>query len=286
MRQLRHITCRSSPTRETKHAGLILTKDYSDNASFASCGGDRAVFLWDVTSASVTRKFAGNNGHTAKVNCVAFAGQDTSVLVSGSFDATVRLWDLKSKSQNPIQVLDDASDAIQAIVVHGEKVLVGSVDGRVRSYDVRMGRFITDVVAAPVTSLTATRDGEGYLVGTLDGKIRLMDWGSGGCLKAYQGAAGGEYRIQSTFGANERWVLSGSEEDGEVCVWDTMTGDLVKKVQVPRSEEAMKTKVDKFGNVVERKNVISCVAWRNDARSMQWCASGTDGQVTVFGDAD
>ena len=27
-----------------------------DNASFASCGGDKAVFVWDVTSGRVTRR--------------------------------------------------------------------------------------------------------------------------------------------------------------------------------------------------------------------------------------
>lgn len=61
------------------------------NQRFASCGGDRSVFLWEVASQEVVRKFSGHNG---KVNVVAFNEEET-VLASGSADVSVRLWDLK-----------------------------------------------------------------------------------------------------------------------------------------------------------------------------------------------
>ncbi|KFY73599.1 hypothetical protein V499_06324, partial [Pseudogymnoascus sp. VKM F-103] len=115
----------------------------SDNARFASCGGDRSVFLWDVATAKTTRRFGGQHGHTARINTVAFAGVDESVLVSGSFDASVRLWDAKASSMKPIQVLSEARDAVQVVLVSPARpaeVLAGSVDGRVRCYDIRMGR--------------------------------------------------------------------------------------------------------------------------------------------------
>lgn len=258
----------------------------SDNAKFASCGGDRSVFLWDVTTARTIRRYGGQHGHSARINTVSFAGLDDSVLVSGSFDATVRLWDTKQASMKPLMVLSEAKDSIQTLVVKGEVIMTGSVDGRVRTYDVRMGRCATDVLGAPVTSLTMTLDGEGYLAGTLDGKVRLMDRGSGGCLKTYEGAQGGEYRIKSTFGGKERWVISGSEADGEVVAWDMMTGKEVMRIKVPRAEGTERKKLDAFGNVKERKNVVSCVAWKNGGRGSQWCSAGTDGMVTVYGDAD
>jgi WD40 repeat protein len=53
-----------------------------DNSKFASCGGDKAVFLWDVASGTVIRRMA---AHVSKVNAVAFAGVDTSILVSGKY---------------------------------------------------------------------------------------------------------------------------------------------------------------------------------------------------------
>ena len=91
-----------------------------DNSKFASSGGDRSVFLWDVTAGVTTRRLP---GHMGKINVVEF-NEDSTVLASGectpkafpqgpifhntfkgSYDATVRLWDLRF-------VLVDASPLI------------------------------------------------------------------------------------------------------------------------------------------------------------------------------
>lgn len=52
-----------------------------DNTKFASCGGDRSVFLWDVSTGVTTRRLA---GHLSKIYCVQF-NEDSSVLASGMF---------------------------------------------------------------------------------------------------------------------------------------------------------------------------------------------------------
>ena len=46
----------------------------------------------------------------------------------------------------PIQVLDDAKDAIQTVHVGPAQIVTGSVDGRVRTYDIRMGELRTDFI--------------------------------------------------------------------------------------------------------------------------------------------
>jgi len=50
-----------------------------DNTRFASCGGDRSVFVWDVTSGDILRRLS---GHVGKVNAVAW-NREASVLASG-----------------------------------------------------------------------------------------------------------------------------------------------------------------------------------------------------------
>lgn len=50
-----------------------------DNTRIASCGGDRSVFLWDVSSGDIIRRFS---GHVGKINTVAW-NADASVLASG-----------------------------------------------------------------------------------------------------------------------------------------------------------------------------------------------------------
>jgi WD40 repeat protein len=82
---------------------LTLLRVYSapDNATFTSCGQERDLYLWDVSSGSVLRKFS---GHYGRINVVKFAGSannpggrnnGASVIVSGSFDAKCMIWDVR-----------------------------------------------------------------------------------------------------------------------------------------------------------------------------------------------
>lgn len=75
-----------------------------------------------------------------------FGGEDDSVIVSGSYDATVKFWDCKSHSVKPIQVLEEARDSVSSLHVVGYEIVTGSVDGRMRVYDLRMGMKFVDVI--------------------------------------------------------------------------------------------------------------------------------------------
>ncbi|KAM0255228.1 hypothetical protein ACHAQJ_005992 [Trichoderma viride] len=268
----------------------------SDNESFVSGGGDRAVFLWDVSKAVTTRRLGGNaQGHSARINCVSFAGAGDSLVVSGGFDTTVRMWDLRSTSFKPIQVLSEAKDAVTSLAVVGPEVVAGSVDGRVRSYDVRMGKCTTDVMGASVVSLDITRDGKAMLVGSLDSKLRLIDREHGTCLRAYSDPLwkNEELRVQSMLGGMEKYVVAGDEMAGEtdasgtgrIWAWDVLSGKVVATVMVPWGpvgHEAKKV-IGKDGKPKVRNNVISCMAWREGGWGDQFCVGGTSGVVTVFG---
>lgn len=113
------------------------------NDRFVSGGGDKTVFVWDVASATTLRRFT---GHLGRVNAVSFAGEGDSVVISGSYDGTVKLWDTKSNSYKPLMTWNEGRDSIAAVKVVGPEVVVGCVDGRVRTYDLRMGCVDVDVI--------------------------------------------------------------------------------------------------------------------------------------------
>lgn len=77
---------------------------------------------------------------------MGLGGEDGSVVISGSYDATVRLWDCKSQSTKAIQVLEEAKDSVSSLHVVGHEIVTGSVDGRMRVYDLRMGMIFVDVI--------------------------------------------------------------------------------------------------------------------------------------------
>ncbi|KAL2197440.1 WD40-repeat-containing domain protein [Corynascus similis CBS 632.67] len=288
------------------HAHSVLSLAIANsNATFCSAGGDRAVLLWDVATAQTLRRFGSAStahSHSGRINAVCFAGADDSLVVSGGLDCTVRLWDVRSGGMGAgaaVQILRDARDAVTSLAVCGAEVLAGSVDGRVRAYDVRMGRCVTDVFPGSVTSLCLARDGRTVLVGTLDSKIRLMDRRDGSCLRTYSDPAwrNDELRVQSVLGGRERFVVAGDEmvgpqeegiggsNDGKVWAWDLLTGKLVATVPVPwgNGSENRKRVVGKDGKEKERRNVVSCIAWKEGGFGDQFCVGGTSGVVTVFG---
>lgn len=204
---------------------------------------------------------------------------------AGSFDATVRLWDCKSQSMKPIQVLEEAKDSVSSLHVVGHEIVTGSVDERIRIYDLRMGMVFVDVIgrtsphllpptpplygpsslinafciyADPITSTTQTRDANAVLVSTLDSTIRLMDKGNGRLLQAYNGHTNKDYRIRSTLGMADSVVISGSE-DGKLYAWDLLEGKVVSTI-----DEAHGGKV------------ASAVAVNGVKR--EWASAGADGE--------
>ncbi len=71
------------------------------------------------------------------------------MILSGSYDASTRIWDVKSQSHHPIQILKEAKDDITSVKVSStsnHEILTASVDGHVRVYDLRMGQLISDNV--------------------------------------------------------------------------------------------------------------------------------------------
>jgi transcription initiation factor TFIID subunit 5 len=76
---------------------------------FACIGEDLAINLWDLGSGKRIKKMM---GHTASIYSLAFSAE-SSLLVSGGADCTVRCWDVKNAGgaakRRPNGVLSDSS---------------------------------------------------------------------------------------------------------------------------------------------------------------------------------
>ncbi|KAF8893991.1 nuclear mRNA splicing protein [Infundibulicybe gibba] len=219
------------------HGYEVLSISVShDNAKFASSGGDRSVFLWDVATGMTTRRLS---GHMGKIHVVEF-NEDASVVASGSFDSTVRLWDVRAQSRQPIQILEEARDAVQTIHVGPTNIITGSVDGHTRIYDLRKGELQTDFIGQPVTSVVPTQDGQTLLVTTLDSHIRLMDMSTGKALNTFTGHKNDSYRCRACFGHAEASVICG-DEGGMVWAWDLLDAKPLQPNPPPKAHEKVIT---------------------------------------------
>ena len=188
-----------------------------DNARFASGGADATAALVDVTSGSVVRRW---RGHAGKVFAIGMNAQ-ASVVASGSYDATVRLWDARSGSHEPIQTLKHFTDAVMAVVVEKEALVAASVDGSVRTFDLRNAEAVRDALGSPVGNVAVSGDGNCLLAATLDDSLALIDRADGGKLQTYtgHGHANRSARVGCCFSHDDAHVVAG-DEGGGVTIWD------------------------------------------------------------------
>ncbi|NWS00695.1 WDR83 protein, partial [Motacilla alba] len=175
----------------------------------------------------------------------------------GSIDSTVRCWDCRSRRPDPIQVLDEAKDGISSVKLSAHEILTGSVDGRVRRYDLRTGQLCSDYIGSPITSVCFSKDGQCVLAASLDSTLRLLDKDTGELLGEYgtpprvpapPGGFGGPpaeprplprytghrsttYRLDCVLNELDTHVGCASE-DGHVYFWDLVEGSLALSLPV------------------------------------------------------
>jgi WD40 repeat protein len=144
-------------------------------------GTDKAAVLLDSITAKVLRQW---HGHTAVVNSVAMIASSGDVLASASYDTTVCLWDGRSQNSRPIQTLKDAKDSVTVVDIDSDDAIIrtASVDGMMRTYDIRRGILQCDNFHSPITSMTCfERDNEEkqyWAISCLDGAIRIVNEGN------------------------------------------------------------------------------------------------------------
>jgi mitogen-activated protein kinase organizer 1 len=235
-----------------------------DEASLV-CASDKTIVISDVVTRQTKRRFP---GHTGRVNAVALS-HDT--FLSASYDATVRIWDAKSRSV--IQILKDAKDSVTDLHVAEDALCIrtASVDGCVRTYDLRKGEVACDEFASPITSMAPCKDGSSLAVSCLDGSIRLMDIGSGQLLNTYESHhVAGRYGLHCCITADDATVVTGSE-DGRAVLYDLVSATCVQSlVGHSRPTCAVATQPTDSSVVVTASFDEQCVVWANSADAMRW----------------
>ncbi|XP_068658981.1 uncharacterized protein [Aristolochia californica] len=201
-----------------------------DNAKICSCGGDRQVFYWDVSTGRIIRKF---RGHDSEVNSVKF-NEYGSVVVSAGYDRSVRAWDCRSHSTEPIQIIDTFSDSVMSVCLTKTEIIAGSVDGTVRTFDIRIGRETVENLGQPVNCISISNDGNCVLASCLDSCIRLLDRSTGELLQEYKGHTCKSYKMDCCLTNTDAHVAGGSE-DGFIFFWDLVDASVISRFQAHAS---------------------------------------------------
>ena len=231
-----------------------------------ACGSDKTVVITDVITQQAKRRFR----HDGRVNAVAMG---PGTYLSGSYDATVRIWDGRSRSYEPIQTLKEAKDSVTDVHVAGSMIRSASVDGFVRTYDLRKGVIRCDDFGSPITSMAPTRDGQCLAVSCLDGAIRLMELDSGELLNTYDSYhKAGQYGLQCCVTADDATIATGSE-DGRAVLYDLVRASCVQSLvghTKPTCAIAVHPQKEHGDVVITSSYDGGAVVWSNSANFIGW----------------
>jgi mitogen-activated protein kinase organizer 1 len=116
--------------------------------------------------------------------------EESTLLFSGSYDKTANIWDLRSHNmREPIQKLTDFTDSVTSLTLSRSEIIVGCVDGKLRTYDLRMGRMHMDDLIDPIIYVKLSYDERCTLSTCLNNVLRLTEISSGKVLQSYKGYA-------------------------------------------------------------------------------------------------
>lgn len=258
------------------HSHPVSAIAIDESSTTLISASDKTLVWTDVVAQSVQRRF---HGHTARINAVCIS-QNCQTFLSASYDGTVRIWDARSKAPTPIQILSQARDSVTGVdtlqqEVDGQQAYIRtcSVDGHVRTYDLRKGLLQCDNVDNAIFSMALTHDAQCLAISCLDGTIRLMEAETGELLNTYsKHHVAGNYALSCQFTADDAHVVTGSE-DGRVVLYDLVRGEMVQELlghTKPTCSVACHPLRQQSSVVISASYDGSAIVWANDSSYIQY----------------
>ncbi|CAD7928781.1 unnamed protein product [Amoebophrya sp. A120] len=256
---------------ELQREEVVSVAVTDDSSTFYAAGSDKHAVAVDVTEKKVIRKF---QGHDKRLTVCKLLGRESQLLLTGSQDGCVKLWDARA-GRGAIQTLADAKDTITDLAVPpvyassnvelGAEFVSASLDGRLRRYELRAGLVHVDPVGDPLSRVSYSGDAQCILTSSLYHRIYLFEKDTGEELQRYEGHRNNEFQIQSILDPNDAYVYSGSE-DGKIFVWELVDGECQLRI-VPDDD------------IMWKNNMLS-LAFQNENSLV---CGGSDGKIRVFG---
>jgi WD40 repeat protein/CheY-like chemotaxis protein len=211
----------------------ILASSYGVAAAIAIPNHIPALVTIPSLSFTLTHSL---KAHSGWVTAVKFDADGTHV-VSGSWDQTVKLWDVSSGRE--LETIARGNKGVQTVAYshNGRWIAAENASNAVTLWDTQNGREARTLGAGLHPSLLSTgwvysiafSPDSRWLASGVDGKtVRLWDVSTGRTVRDL--SAGRRGVIYISFSPDGRWLASGGD-DNTVEIWDVNTGEVVRTLK-------------------------------------------------------
>jgi len=112
-------------------------------------------------------------GHTNGVMCLQF---DDNILASGSYDATIKIWDIESGKE--LRTLSGHTSGIRCLQFDEHKLMSGSLDGTLKMWDLNTGKLVRTLTGHTGGVISLHFEGTTIVSGSQDNTVNVWDFKS------------------------------------------------------------------------------------------------------------
>lgn len=161
----------------TTHKQPVWTTKFSptDLTTLLSASDDKTVRLWDLPSNEPVTTFV---GHGDYVRCANFMpGTMSNMIVSGSYDSTVKLWDPRTGSNTAVMTFKHAAPVEEVLSLPSGTTLLAAAENSVSVLDLVAARPLHMITnhQKTVTSLSLASGGRRLVTGGLEGHVKVFE---------------------------------------------------------------------------------------------------------------
>lgn len=159
------------------HKQPVWTTKFSltDFTTLLSASDDKTVRLWDLPSSEPTTTFVGHNDYVRSANFMP--GTMSNMIVSGSYDSTVKLWDPRTGSNSAVMTFKHAAPVEDVIALPSGTTLLSAAENSVNVLDLVAARPLHQITnhQKTVTSLSLASGGKRLVTGGLEGHVKVFE---------------------------------------------------------------------------------------------------------------
>ncbi|KAI7897548.1 WD40-repeat-containing domain protein [Cokeromyces recurvatus] len=239
------------PKASYSHEGPVLSVDWSkDGTSVVSGGTDKAARMYNLATGQTVQVAA----HDEPIKCVKFLDNQPNILVTGSWDKTLKYWDLRSPT--PIGTLQ-LPERCYSMDTKANLLVAGTADRHVIIVNTNNPTTIFKQALSPLKwqtrSVACFIDGSGYAISSIEGRVGIQyieekDLSKSFSFKCHRDETKNVYAVNDISFHPTYGTFSTAGADGTISFWDKDSKQRLKTL--PKSTGTIScTAFNRTGNI-------------------------------------